>query len=83
MWSKMLFRFLSVEKKIQVLKSKGIIVGTRLHHDRKVYLYLLNDFFAEVMFEHDDIDRLPEKMEIFSSLEELNSYLENDFRAAF
>jgi hypothetical protein len=83
MWSKLVFRLLSAEKKIQVLKSKGIIVGTRLHHDRKVYLFLLNDFFAEVVFEYDDMDLMPEKIETFSSLKNLNSYLENDFGAAF
>jgi hypothetical protein len=83
MWSKMMFRFLGEEKQIRILKAKGIIIGTRIRNERKAYLYLLKDFFVEVRFEHDDIDLMPEKMETFSSLDHLNSYLERDFRAAF
>jgi len=83
MWSKMIFKFLGEEKQIRTLKAKGIIIGTRMRNDRKVYLYLVNDFFVEVTYSHDDIDLMPEKMETFSSLDHLNTYLERDFRAAF
>jgi hypothetical protein len=83
MWSKLMFRFLGDVKRIQLVKAKGTIIGTRLRHQRKVYLYLLNDFFVEVMYEHDDIDLMPEKIEIFTSLENLNIYLERDFGTAF
>jgi hypothetical protein len=83
MWSKLTFRFLGEEKKAEFLKANGIMLGTRHKSDRKVYLYMLKDFFVEVTYHHDDIDMMPEHMETFSTLDHLNNYLEKDFRAAF
>jgi hypothetical protein len=83
MWSKVLFRFYGEAKQIEVLKDKGIIIGSRQRQDRKVFLYMLQDFFVEVTYKHDDIDLMPEKLDTFSSLDHLNTYLEKDFRAAF
>jgi hypothetical protein len=83
MWSKVLFRFYGVAKQIEILKERGILIGSRQRQDRKVFLYMLRDFFVEVMYEQDDIDLMPERIDTFSSLDHLNTYLEKDFRAAF
>ena len=83
MWSKIVFRFYGDEKKFEMLKEKGIVIGSRQRQSRKVYLYMLKDFFVEVTYQHDDIDLAPEKIDTFSSLDHLNTYLERDFRAAF
>ena len=83
MWSKIVFRFYGDQKKFEVLKDKGIMIGSRQRQDRKVYLYMLQNFFVEVTYQHDDIDLMPEKIDTFSSLDHLNTYLERDFRAAF
>lgn len=80
---RMAFKYFSISKRIEVLKEKGILLGTRLRNNRKVYLYMLNDFFIEVLYQGDDLDLQPEKMETFSNLDNLNSYLEKEFRTAF
>jgi hypothetical protein len=83
MWSKIVFRFYGDAKKYEMLMDKGIIIGSRQRQDRKVYLYMLKDFFVEVTYINDDIDMQPERIDTFSSLDHLNTYLEKDFRAAF
>jgi hypothetical protein len=80
---KLAFKYFSASKRIEVLQEKGILLGTRLRNSRKVYLYMLHDFFVEVIYQSDDLDLYPEKMETFSNLDNLNSYLEKEFRAAF
>lgn len=83
MWAKIAFRLFGNEKKVEYLKTQGIMLGTRTRSNRKVFLYMLKDFFVEVTYTHDDIDLQPERMETFSNLSNLNSYLERDLRAAF
>jgi len=83
MVSKLAFRFLGDEKKAEVLRAQGIMLGSRTRDDRRVFLYMLKDFFVEVTYRHDDIDMTTEGIETFSSLEHLNNYLEQDIRAAF
>ncbi len=83
MWLKLMFRYFSESKKMEYLKENGIMLGTRHRNGRKVYLYMVKDFFVEVTYQNDDIDLQPEKMETFSSLDNLNAYLEKEFRTAF
>ncbi|HMI66009.1 MAG TPA: hypothetical protein VK517_08245 [Cyclobacteriaceae bacterium] len=44
---------------------------------------MLRDFFVEVIYQHDNVDMNPEKVKTFTSINNLNSYLERDFRSAF
>jgi hypothetical protein len=44
---------------------------------------MLNDFFVEVQFLNDSIDDDAEKVNILQGLDNLNSYLENEFRTTF
>jgi hypothetical protein len=83
MWFKFSFKFLADNRKFQLLKEHGIMLGTRVRSGRKVFLYMLKDFFVEVTYRRDDIDMEPEKIDTFSDLDNLNAYLERDFRAAF
>lgn len=83
MWFKMSFKFLADKKKHEILKENGIMLGTRRKSDRTVFLYMVKDFFVEVTYRQDDIDQEPERIETFSNLDNLTSYLERDFRAAF
>jgi hypothetical protein len=66
-----------------MLRENGIMLGARQRQNRKVYIYMLKDFFVEVLYHHDDIDEQPEYIETFSNLDVLNSYLEKEFRTAF
>jgi hypothetical protein len=80
---KWVFNYSSESKKIDYLKKQGIVLGSRIRNDRKVYLYLISDFFIEVVYKNDNIDQAPEHLESFSSLENLNAYLESEFRKSF
>ena len=77
------FRYFSENKKIDYLKDQGIMLGTRSRLGRKVYLYMLRDFFVEVMYQNDNIDMNPEMLKTFTNVSNLNAYLEKDFRSTF
>ncbi len=83
MWFKIGFRFLADQKKFELLRAKGIMLGSRWRNERRVYLYMVKDFFVEVMYSQDDIDLEPERISTFSNLDNLNAYLERDIRTAF
>ena len=83
MLRKFFFSRLSMQRQILYLKGKGIGLGTRLKEGRKLYLYMLNDLFVEVLYKNDNSDDAPEKVNLISGLMNLNKYLENDFRASF
>lgn len=83
MFMKWVFKYFSESKKVDYLKDQGIMLGSRLRQGRKVYIYMLNDFFVEVVYQQDNIDLSPERLETFSNLNNLNSYLEREFRTAF
>ena len=77
------FKYFSENRKIEYLRDKGIMLGTRLRQGRKVYLYMLKDFFVEVVFKNDSLDQDMETLETFSNLNNLNVYLEKEFKTAF
>lgn len=83
MWPKWLKGSLSKEKIIDLVKEEGSLVGERYHGNRKVFIYLLRDFFVQVMFRGDDPVAEVEHLLTFSNLDQLNSHLEKEFRASF
>lgn len=80
---KFLFKHFSESKKLQYLKEHGTMLGTRVRKNRKVFLYIVKDFFVEVIYKNDDTDNSAESLGTFTSLEGLNSYLEREFKTAF
>jgi hypothetical protein len=80
---KWVFRYFSESTKIDYLKDQGIMLGSRIRQGRKVYLYMLRDFFVEVIYQNDNTDMTPERVQTFSSISNLNAYLESDFRSTF
>jgi len=83
MFFKLVFKYFSTAKKMDVLREEGVMLGSRVRGGRKVYLYMLKDFFVEVVYQGDNLDLEGERVETFSNLDNLNSYLEKEFRAAF
>lgn len=77
------FRYFSESKKVDYLRKQGIMLGSRIRQGRKVYLYMLRDFFVEVMYQNDNIQMTPERLKTFTSIDNLNTYLEKDFRSTF
>ena len=80
---KFFFKQLSVQKQIDYLKKKGVMLGTRTKDNRKVYTYMLRDLFVEVLYKNDNAENSAEKVSMLSGLKNLNSYLEREFKASF
>lgn len=59
------------------------MLGTRVRNNRKNFLYIVKDFFVEVIYKNDNTDNGAESLGTFTSLEGLNSYLEREFKTAF
>jgi hypothetical protein len=83
MFSRIFFKVLSESKQIAYLKEHGVALGTRVKNGRKVYLYLLNNFCVEVLFNQDSDQLDAEKITTFPSLKEFNNYLEKEFKTSF
>ena len=77
------FKYFSENRKINYLREQGIMLGSRIRQGRKVYLYMIRGFFVEVMYQNDNIDMTPERLKTFTNINNLNAYLEKDFKSTF
>jgi len=77
------FKYFSLTKQLDYLHEHGIMLGSRMRNDRKVFLYMVKSTFVEVMYKNDSIEREAERVEVFNNLNHLNQYLENEFRTTF
>ncbi len=80
---KLIFKNLSESRKLSFLREYGITLGVRVRENRKVFIYMVKDFFVEVLYRDDNSEGEVERMNVFDSLKGLNSYLENEFKKAF
>lgn len=83
MLEKFIFNRMSARQQVNYLKKKGVILGTRVKDGRRMYIYMLRDLFIEVLYENDNTDREAEKVSILEGLDNLNRYLEKEFKASF
>jgi hypothetical protein len=83
MFFEFLFRQWPLRKQVSYLKRKGILIGSRTKDARKIYIYMYEDHFAEVLFKNDNPDGEVETASIVKGLENLNSYLEKEFKTTF
>ena len=77
------FRQLSAEKQVSYLQKNGVSLGSRAKNGRRIYVYMFRNLFVEVMYENDDANSTPEKVNLLRGLKNLNAYLEKEFRASF
>jgi hypothetical protein len=82
MWPKWFFKSPSKNKIIRLLKKEGALIGERVRGGRKIYTYLIRDFFVQIMFKGDNPVAEVEYLETFADLIQLNSHLEKEFKAA-
>lgn len=75
MLKKLLFNCLSESNQIDTLRNKGKVLRTYIKNGRKGYLYLLGNFYVEVVFRNDNTELSPEKVTTFQDKEELSRYL--------
>ena len=83
MFLQFFFRQLSAETQVNYLQKNGVSLGSRAKNGRRVYVYMLRNLFVEVMYENDNVNDTPEKVNMLRGLKNLNSYLEKEFRASF
>lgn len=77
------FSGLSEKKIITLLRESGSLIGSRDHAGRIIYIYLIKDFFVQVMFRKDDPIEEVEYIQTFSDIQKLNSHLEHEFKTSF
>jgi len=80
---KFFFSRFSSQRQINILRKKGIMLGTRVKDGRKIYIYMLRELFVEVIYMNDNVEEAPEKLNILNGLKNLNSYLEKEFKTSF
>ncbi len=80
---KFFFKNFTELKKLDYTRENGTLLGTRTKSDRKVFLYMVKDFFVEILYKNDNSDDGAESINTFTSLDGLNSYLEKEFKTAF
>lgn len=83
MFTTFFFKRMNLRQQVRMLRRKGIVLGTRVKDGRKIYIYMMKDIFAEVLYKNDNTDEDAEKISILCGLDNLNNYLENEFRATF
>ena len=83
MFLRLFFKHFTLSKQVAYLRNKGVMIGTRNKEGRKVYLYMLKDFFVEVFYKSDTPENDAERVKLISGLKNLNQYLESEFRATF
>lgn len=64
------------------MKRRGIVLGTRNKGGRQSYLYMVNNLFAEILYENDNPGLKVEALVVLDGLHDFNRYLEKDLRSA-
>lgn len=80
---KFFFKQMSLQKQVNFLKKRGIMLGTRLKDGRRIYIYMLRDLFIEVLYKDDNVNEVAERLTTLDGLSSLNDYLEKEFKASF
>jgi len=67
MFFKLFFKHLSESKKLSYVRDHGVMIGTRMRDERKIFLYMIKDFFVEVVYKDDNMDDVAECLGTFNS----------------
>ena len=83
MFFRFFFKRMSIQRQAEYVRKNGIMLGTRVKDGRKIYIYMIRNLFVEVTFRNDNLDDAAETIIILQGLDNLNDYLEKEFRASF
>ena len=72
-----------MENKVKHLHKKGVALGSRIKDGRQIHMYMLRDLFVEVTYTEDKTYLAPEKVNVLNGLNNLQHYLEAEFRSRF
>lgn len=81
MFLKLMFKRWSVARQAEYMKRRGTVLGTRYKDGRQSYLYMVNNLFAEILYEDDNPGMKVEDLVVIHGLSKLHSHLEKDFRS--
>ncbi|MEX2230905.1 MAG: hypothetical protein WD824_01995 [Cyclobacteriaceae bacterium] len=73
---KLIFKRLSVKKQADIMIRRGIVLGTRKKDGRQAYLYMVNNLFAEILYENDNPGMKVETLVLLDGLNKLTKHLE-------
>jgi hypothetical protein len=59
------------------------MLGTRGKEGRRIHIYMVKDLFVEVIFKNDNLDDEAETLTTLRGLDNLNDYLEKEFKESF
>lgn len=77
---RLIFNRANPDKKKSILNNKGVNIGCFKKNNRQAYIYLLDDFFVEVIYIHDDVNSSIEKAQSFTDYRKLEKYMEESIR---
>jgi len=83
MLHKFFFNRLSLENKVRHLHKRGVALGSRMKEGRQVHMYMLRNLFVEVTYTEDKTYLTPERVNVLNGLNNLQHYLETEFRTRF
>jgi hypothetical protein len=83
MLHKFFFNRLSLENKVKQLHKRGVALGSRMKDGRQVHMYMLRNLFVEVTYTEDKTYLTPERVNVLNGLNNLQHYLETEFRTRF
>ncbi len=64
---KLFSKHLSESKKLSYVRDHGVMIGTRMRDERKLFLYMIKDFIVEVVYKDDNMDDVAECLGTFNS----------------
>lgn len=73
---RLIFNRAGNDKKKNILNTKGVNIGCFSRGEKKVFVFLLDDFFVEAYFDNDDVDNELLEAKSFTDYRRLEGYLE-------
>lgn len=77
---RLIFNRASLDKKRSMLSNKGVNIGCFKRNDRQAFIYLLDDFFVEVIYVNDDVKNSIEVAQSFTDYRKLEKYMEESIK---
>ena len=74
---KLIFKRLSVKSQADIMIRQGIVLGTRKKDGRQAYLYMVDNLFAEILYENDNPGMKVERLVVLDGLNKLTRHLED------
>ena len=80
MFLKLFFNRWSISKQADFMKRRGVVLGTRQKDGRQSYVYMVNNLFAEILYENDNPSLNVEALIVIDGISKLHRHLEKDIR---